>query len=228
MFMPRAVEILTKEIKLKNADIVSSNFYVENAHSVGYVMKAAESPVTWFHGKIYRTKYLTENNFRFRDDLRYNEDSYFNFVVFNCTKNKYNVNEVTYLWRDNQNSLTRHVEIDGTVFFDKSWDQYIRSQIYGLLELEKRQRNLSPMATAATLINIFEHYTIAKFFGYDVVSIKDELHMLSTEWLKEKINTDAFWSYIVMNLKAAFSYEENIIFVREPFSDWLKSFIGEN
>ena len=116
---PRAVEVLYKEIQKNLVDIMISSFIAENEHD-SQMLEADKTPITWCHGKMYRLKYLQENNIRFLDELKMNEDSYFNLVAVNLTEKKMRINEYTYVWRYNKESLTRDGESEA--FFLKSWD----------------------------------------------------------------------------------------------------------
>ena len=133
ILMPRAIELLYREAKLNDADFVSSDFIAERIYAPGLYMDVTKTPITWTHGKLYKAKYLRDNNIRFHPSLRLNEDAYFNLVAGNCTKNKIKIQEVTYLWRENKKSLTRSTsEVD---FFQKSWEDYIVSQVQGLIDI---------------------------------------------------------------------------------------------
>lgn len=86
ILMPRAVEILYAEAKAHDADMVISSFIADKKYTSGIFMDADSQSVTWCHGKIYKRKYLVDNNIRFNENIRYNEDSFFNLVAANCTK----------------------------------------------------------------------------------------------------------------------------------------------
>jgi hypothetical protein len=68
--------------------------------------------ITWFHGKIYRVSFLKEKGLKFHPDLRSEEDAYFNLLCWNCTNNRGEIAEETYIWRYNPNSITRTDEIN--------------------------------------------------------------------------------------------------------------------
>ena len=58
MLLPRAVEVLTHEIEVKNADIVAGTFLNEQSPGIAEIYDAHEKGITWLHGKIYRREYL--------------------------------------------------------------------------------------------------------------------------------------------------------------------------
>ena len=230
---PRAIEVLSKEIKANNADVVISDFLVTEKDGTSHLMNVDNTPCTWTHGKIYRAQYLRDKNIRFLPGLRLNEDSYFNLVAVNSTKNKFKIHEVTYVWHRNDNSLTRADGDDG--FFIKSWECYIRSQVYGLKELGKNLGKLDPGLVAATLINVYTHHMKALsslFFS----KCKEEDFWNTTVELKklgkspivmEAINNEQFWDYLCRHLMACEKVGNNIIFYKIRFVDWLKQYVTE-
>ena len=58
------------------------------------------------HGKIYRRSFLEDNNIRFNTS-RVNEDNGFNRLVVLLTKNISHLDEVVYVYKENDNSITR-------------------------------------------------------------------------------------------------------------------------
>jgi len=223
IMMPRAVEILSREAQTNNADLVAGNFISEQAHSPGIVMYADSVPCTWTHGKIYNAKYLRDNNIRFIKGLRYNEDSYFNLVAHNCTKKKYTVNEVVYLWRQNPNSLTRTEGINQSKFFFKSWEMYIYGQVEGMLKILELRDVIEPSLLAATLANIYSHEMRAIHYNLNTDLADSYLSKLKeNEKIQEAIDTDKFWKAIASSLKACILTNDNtLIFFKQRFPDWL-------
>lgn len=223
MYFPRAIEILYREAKLKDADIICSNFIAERAHEPGLYMDASNIPVTWTHGKIYKADFLRKNNIRFLPNLRLNEDSYFNLVAVNSTKKRFNVPETTYLWRDNMNSLTRQKEV---AFFNRGWMQYVYSQVQGLKDIVRINGEISPPLVAATLNNIYMHIMEAIYMNYSTDEAKQLCLTLNTEPIIMKIIEGAdFWKTLHQILKATILKDNNLIFCKMRFCDWLNEFV---
>ena len=63
--------------------------------------------VTWLHGKVYKRRFLEEKNLRFPSNIRVNEDSCFNGIVFNMGTITTYIPEILTIWRYNENSLSR-------------------------------------------------------------------------------------------------------------------------
>lgn len=100
---PSEVQTLYNEIKDNDYDLVVSSFLeqLENNEMVEHF-----EDMTWVHGKIYKRSFLETNKIRF-NNTRYNEDVGFNRKVFLYdSKIKY-IDDITYIWCFNKNSLTR-------------------------------------------------------------------------------------------------------------------------
>lgn len=63
---------------------------------------------TFVHGKIHRRQYLLDNDIRFNDSLTIHEDSYFNILAQNLSKNIKYCPTPFYLWRWRDDSVCRH------------------------------------------------------------------------------------------------------------------------
>ena len=225
MLFPRAVELLYREAKINNADIVSSDFIAEKKNTPGYLMDVRDRPVTWFHGNIYKAEYLRENNIRFLPLLRYNEDSYFNLVAFNCTQKKFQIKEITYLWRDNNNSITRSGD---KPFIFKGWKLYILSQVEGMLSIVDIRGEIAPVLVAMTLINIYSYWMIAKYLNLvDDESKEIMAKIKNSPQILEALKDVDFWKFIAVNVKGCQMWEDNLIFYQDRFNDWLKEYVAE-
>lgn len=227
LLMPQAVERLYEEAKRNAADVIQSSVVADATLAPDRIMEADKTPVTWTHGKIYRTKYLTENHIEFVPEIRYNEDSYFNVVAMNSTKNKFTLNEITYYWSDNPNSLTRK---DPKKFFEISWENYILSQVRGM----ERINELLPSAVSSELlgltsINLYWHYIQARHYGFNEDLAKSYL----AEWksipvFQEKIADAKFWNAVAHQLKGCMIISKtDIVFPKQNFADWVTQYIKE-
>ena len=228
---PRAIEVLTREAEMTNSDIVVSDFIVDTKGEPGMVMSVDNTPCTWTHGKIYKAEFLRKNNIRFHPSLRLNEDSYFNLVATNCTQNKVKIHEVTYIWHQNNNSLTR---AEGQVgFFVKSWVQYVYSQVWGLNDIIDRIGPIQPELVAATLINIYTHHM--KALGVEIskqckmddfINVEQMLGTLKENpTIVDAIHAKQFWEYISRNLKGCEMFDNNLVFYKMRFCDWMRKYV---
>ena len=100
---PHSVDTLYRNIKESNADVVVSSFYetLKDGSKKEYI----EDRV-WLHGKIYRRKFLEDNNIRF-NNTRANEDNGFNQLIFLHDSKVEFIEDITYIWEYNETSITR-------------------------------------------------------------------------------------------------------------------------
>ena len=223
MLMPRAAEVLYTEAKKNDADLISSDIYVERGHALGEHWDCEKMPITWCHGKIYKLDYLKNNNIRFLPNIRYNEDSYFNLVAVNSTKKKFMVKELTYLWRDNKNSVTR-LGRETEEFFKKSWIQYIDGQIAGIKKIKEITGEISPAAIGCSMVNIYDQCMKADYLEYDI-NLPQLLEFGKTSLIKETLDSKDFWKIIKSRVKACDTFNNDLIFYKIRFCDWIDQYV---
>ena len=223
MLMPRAVEILYTEAKKHDADVVISDFYVERGHALGEYRSCENTPITWCHGKIYKVSYLRDNNIRFLPNIRYNEDSYFNLVAVNSTNKKFRIKELTYLWRNNKNSVTRTGE-DTEECFKKSWLQYIDGQIAGIEKIGEITGGVLPELIAYSMIHIYEHCMKANYLKNDI-HLPQLFDFGQTTLMQNALNSEKFWETICSELKASTMFDKSLIFYKIRFCDWINQYV---
>lgn len=67
-----------------------------------------EMDSTFVHGKVYRRQYLIDKGIRFNDKLTIHEDSYFNILAQNLSKDIKYCSTPFYLWKWRDESVCRH------------------------------------------------------------------------------------------------------------------------
>lgn len=81
-------------------DAITSIFIEEHKEPDGsYKIVRRDKDATFVHGKIYRRKYLVDENIRFRKELTVHEDGYFNCIALTCTDNKKEIETPFYIWK---------------------------------------------------------------------------------------------------------------------------------
>lgn len=228
LFMPRAVEMLYTNAKAKNYDIVRGSFIREQGNGPDRVMSCKDNVVTWFHAKIYKVQFLREKKIRFLDDLRTDEDAYFNAVAWNSTNNRGMIEEVLYIWRNNKNSITRKESMKD--YFSKNYINYIRSQVEALKKLFEINSEIPNILVTNTLINIYYYYMKAHFYRLDEQIMDDCLSTLKKEkWMQLWLNTGENWIDIINNIKPGQVYDDQyVIFYDETFNKWAARLLKEN
>lgn len=221
MLMPRAVEVLYQQVKTEEYDIIRSSFIREDEKG-DYVLPQNMGIITWFHGKIYKVAFLKEKNINFLTELRTDEDAYFNLIAWNTAEKRGELEEVTYIWRYNKNSLTRaRAEKD---YFLDTYMYYIISQVEGLKRLYEINGQISDDLISQTLLNIYYYCMKARFYKVDETEINNKISELRAEqWMQDYLNKGENWIYIVQHVKAGEFYENsNVVFFNESFNFWAK------
>lgn len=221
MIMPYTVDILYRGATSGGYDILRSGFIREELNGTDKVLKATDNIVTWFHGKIYRVQYLRQNDIRFLPGLRTDEDAYFNIIAWNCTPNKGYIDELTYIWRANQNSITRSKE--SREYFCKNYMNYIRSQVEGLKKIFKINSDIPSLLVGQTLVNIYYYYMTARFYNQDEKCMDNCISTLAAEsWFKVWSNSPNSWIEVLNSLKAGQVFDNKyVVFYREAFDLWI-------
>lgn len=135
-----SVERLYDFIDSNHYNAICSNFTEETERgSIHH-----NSDIIWMHGKMYRRSFLIENNIRFNKDYsRANEDTGFNHLVYLIDKIPY-LNETTYIWRNNKNSITRRN--NGEYSFS-GLEGYINNVCYAIREAMNKKVDSKKTAT---------------------------------------------------------------------------------
>jgi len=219
MLLPRAVEVLYTQAKLGDYDIVRSSFIREEKQKQDVYLPQNAGTITWFHGKIYKVQYLKQLGLRFLP-LRTDEDAYFNLVAWNSTKNRGELAEVTYIWRFNENSLTRANKT--REYFTATYMNYITSQVEGLKMLAKVNDSMNPSLIGQTLINIYNYYMHACFYKIPTTDMDNMISRFKEDqWMQEFLSQANNWIEVLKILKAGDIYDnEYVVFFKEPFNEW--------
>lgn len=102
--------IILKAIEDGGFDCMISYFLEERKQGAeggfGFLTHSMDS--TFVHGKVFRRAYLAENSIRFDPALTIHEDSYFNLLAQNCTRDIKKCETPLYLWKWRQESVCRH------------------------------------------------------------------------------------------------------------------------
>lgn len=101
--------VLFREMRTAEFDSLTSCFTEETKDPDGnFVFINHDIDATFVHGKVHRRQYLIDNGIRFNDKLTVHEDSYFNILCQNLSKNVKYCPTPFYLWRWRDASVCRH------------------------------------------------------------------------------------------------------------------------
>lgn len=221
MFMPRAVERLYTEAKLRNLDIMRSAFIRESNAEVDTFIAQNVNTITWMHGKVYKVAFLREKNIRFLEGQRIDEDAYFNLLAWNSTQNKAELDEYVYIWRNNKSSLTR--QFDNQEYFKRTYLDYIHSQTEGLKRLYAINHSINHSLITQTLLNIHFYYMTARFMRLDEKAADEMISSLrGLSWMNEYLADGNAWVDLVKNGKVGdFYLNQYVVFYEERIDEWI-------
>ena len=187
---PYALTTLYDNIEKSNADVVISSFYeiLNDGTKKEYI-----GDTVWVHGKIYKRKYLKDNNIRF-NDTRANEDNGFNQLVFLHDSNVKYIDDFTYMWIYNENSITRS---NNYKYRFSGLEGYIYNMIWALEIAVKDNCEYNKIATQVFLVLIAIYYYYIEFFNEENVEslIKQSvrLYEIYQEYPLEEEKKSALW-----------------------------------
>lgn len=165
--------ILFREMDIGFDSLVS--VFVEETRTpekkVEYINHQQDS--TFVHGKVHRRKYLINNNIRFNPNLTIHEDSYFNILCQNLSKDvKYCITPF-YLWKWRDDSVCRHDK----KYILKTYKNMLDSN--DALINEFLDRNMKDKAMFYTAFMIFDsYYTMNK---PDWINMENKAYRDNTE-----------------------------------------------
>ena len=94
----------------QTTDLYNWDFIEEllNKNTFQYIKHSED--FIFLHGNVYRKKFLDENSITFCDELRKDEDVYFNAICRSLSKNIRIMTEPLYIWCHNPHSISREPE----------------------------------------------------------------------------------------------------------------------
>lgn len=158
-----------------------------------------EMDSTFVHGKIHRRKYLINNNIRFNDALTIHEDSYFNILAQNMSKNVKYCPVPFYLWKWRDESVCRH----DPKYILKTYNNMLDSN--DALIDEFLSRGMQDKAMFYTVFMIFDaYYTMNKpdWIDQENQEYRDKTEKRFSEWFKKHKD---MWENIPINDKMVIS-----------------------
>ena len=101
-YNPYAIIDMYRTIEVNNADLLVSNFIYQRDNEI----LVKKNNMVWLHGKMYKRSFLNKYNIFF-NNTRANEDNGFNRLILFCKPKIAYINEITYVYSENINSITR-------------------------------------------------------------------------------------------------------------------------
>ena len=176
---PYSVETLYKKIDESNADMVVTNFSEEtfdgyHIHDLNY---------TWFHGKIYRRSFIEKYDIHI-NDTRKDEDEGFNQLCYLITDNILYEPVVTYFWRNNRSSITRHKD----TYNEDAMHDYAYNIKYAISESLKHKPDKYKVDSLAYKALIFVYFLFLEYpKSFEFKGFNDSLVYLKDIYLKNNM-----------------------------------------
>ena len=102
LFNSNSIINLLNSMNNDKSDIVISNFREEVNN--GYI--SHENDIIFMHGKMYKRKFLIDNDIKFNNSYANEDNGFNNLLLLHNPKISY-LNEETYIWKNNSQSITR-------------------------------------------------------------------------------------------------------------------------
>lgn len=137
---------------------------------------------TFVHGKLHRRQYLIDKQIRFNDKLTIHEDSYFNILCQNLSKNVKFCQVPFYLWKWRDDSVCRH----DPKYILKTYNNMLDSN--DALIDEFLSRAMPDKASFYTVMMIFDaYYTMNKpeWINQENQEYRDKTELRFSEYFKK-------------------------------------------
>ncbi|MBR6072393.1 MAG: glycosyltransferase family 2 protein [Acholeplasmatales bacterium] len=186
LYDDKVLMIIMDFISKNEPDYLVTNIMIEGEN--GRIVKKDRSTFPWMHGKVYKREFLIRNEIRFHPKVRHLEDSYFTMSVLGCIdpKSIIYLDYVTYLWKNNSQSLTRkRKKFSYTV---ETFDDFYNSPIYTYEFLVKKNSYLKFNYLISSILAIYI-VLYSNLFDYSELEEKKDYYIKTLkEYVKRKKN----------------------------------------
>lgn len=212
LYDPYALTSLYNGIINRECDLLVSNFLYERDNE----SLVKEKNLIWLHGKVYRRKFLVDNNIHF-NDTRANEDNGFNRLVLLNNPRVWYIDKLTYVYSDYEESITRR---NNRLFKFTGLEGYTYNMYWAMNELIKQNRNIDMVAETSVgvitamyyyYLELYEKYDVSKILGWSK-KIKEVFDMYKDKYIKQyKVNyflNTKEREYANVDLKKVITFDE--------------------
>jgi len=194
---------------------------IPETKEITYINREMDS--TFVHGKIHNRRYLMREKIRWNDSLTIHEDSYFNILCQNLSKNVKYCPMPFYLWKWRDDSVCRH----DPKYILKTYNNMLDSN--DALITEFMQRGMHDKAMFFSVMMIFDaYYTMNKdeWLNEENQDYRNKTELRFADYYRKYKN---FWDTIPINDKMQISNQIRSRSVMEgmrmeavTIDDWLK------
>lgn len=205
-----------------NTDIFYGIFLEEGITDRGEVFYVPKSNITWLHAKIYKKEFIEKIELNFPQEIRVNEDSYFNAIAFTRTEQVTYIQEILTVWSRNPNSLSR---FSNGALGATGWPDYITGRflvmeaLRGKVPLDKWQKALVQYLTFLYLYAQKNEWTSERY-----LEVQERVDKMSWEFRKKyyqdyKLIPRALIEGAYNQMRVA-TFPEGIFMEKESFFDY--------
>lgn len=223
VLLPYAAAVMYREARSSGADIIMCDYYREDGPGIVKHIKVKQASITWLSGsKMFKRQFLRDNYIEFHSDIRLNEDSYFSLVTHHLASNIKLIEQPMVIMRENKNSLTRK---DSTLTFMKnSYEDYIKSQVYGLEKIQYHNKKLDTINLAALIVNVYKMFELAESQRWKLYKSRELLKQL--KGILKIENENQFWEYVHARApQSEYFKDEGYIQFPRTFQSWFNKYL---
>lgn len=217
LYRENSLEKLFNQITERKADLIVSNFKEEGPDSSYRI----SNNMGWLHGKIYKTSFIKEHDISFLDS-KATEDAAFNMLMKIYNPKIDYLDEITYVWTDNKDSITRKNDYEFSFKFIESYSENIRKILQIAIDKNANVQTATEDAFNALFV-IWSNY----------ITFKDEdkknQAIIWTQNLKKTYNTKCKDYIDESKIQEFFQERKNLYndkwspsYAEERFNDFLK------
>ena len=192
LYSPYSIELLINRHQNTICDVLISNFIIERDNK--REIKTKDN--VWLHGKVYKREFIEKNKVSF-NSTRKNEDSGFNRLLFLLNDKIEYLDTVTYVYQDNQNSITRK---DNRRYKFEGLEGLAENMEWAYYEAKKRNvnDNMLKIHLLSTLTSSYYYYN-ELFNQYDVSKIIKWYKNIYEELKKYEVTEVDIEDYLKIN-----------------------------
>ena len=228
LYDDKALFVITEFISNHEPNYLVTNIAVEGINNT-LIIKKGKKTFPWMHGKVFKRKFLLDNEIRFSPNVRHLEDSYFT----TCLVGSINPDEIcyldftTYLWKRNQESLTRK---NNNTYMVDTFDDFYNSPIYTYEFLVKKNSYLKFSYLISSTLGIFIVLNSNLFDKEEYKSKKEFYINKLKEFVKKKKNIFVIFGKDKVNELYKYEYNElkernNITKVNKDLEDFYSEYL---
>lgn len=210
-----------------SVDILWTNFSEEILYNKK-IMTNTYNPSDYptVHGLFVKRQFLIDNDIRFLDELKFNEDEYFSEVLMLCFNSNY-LDVTSYLWKYNKDSTVRKNKENWNVTII---EYFIKNMMLVYKKLEKYNKDIrhkkiiSSMYAAYLIINSpdFSDKNRKEKCINDLIDIYNDVKQKSFNLISENERKDIYINQYEVTRRTL----DNVPFL-ENFEEWLNDMMRD-